>query len=613
MVRSLLKGMRQSKGLTQEELGEGICSRTTMAAYEKGKCEPKKLYMDALMQRLGKTVDKYYIRLDDIEYAQARQRMWIQVCLRRGKLVMAEQAIHEYRNMQGTKGRLHDQFFAFVQAELLRRQKAPLEKQKKNILFGLSQTIVKETLAPELLKWRVFHLLEFFLLQRYAILLEGMGNEEMASVWYETMLLRFEREERGIADKQKLYPLIAYRLANLRIRQGRFSDALPLLSQALELLRYSGIQNALYIMIRELEFHARVAEGYPVKEQERKDLDCIKEILQEGSEYLYENYYPIYLEPYICSVNKMLLERRTAQGRTRENLVGTICDTRTLERQEKNGSKPQKKTWKALFEELGLSYLKYDGSIVTKEYGDYQKFEEMLQAYDRREKEKARELYRELTVKLNMEELTNRQFQKYWNVELKYMAKEINREKRNEELWELLDWTIPKDRREKGLSCWLTTYERWAMESLAWECEGEDIETLLPLLKLQLHRNFNPVEQMISVDFYGKLLYCIARGYLRSGNLKHAERYITLAMKQRLFQDWGLSWSRILFLKFQVEEKKLGLQKKRTPPESNGAAFRWAKLAWASGREENDVVVCKFIEGYFKRHYSYWRENEINR
>lgn len=613
MIRSLLKSMRQSKELTQEELGEGICSRTTIAAYEKGKCEPKKLYMDALMQRLGKTVDKYYIRLDDIEYAQAKQRTWIQVCLRRGKLAMAKQAIQEYRNMQGTKGRLHDQFVAFVQAELLRRQKAPLEKQKKNILFGLSKTIVKETLAPGLLKRRVFHLLEFFLLQRYAILLEELGDEEMAAVWYETMLHRFEREERGIADKQKLYPLIAYRLANLRVRQGRFSDALPPLLRALELLRYSGIQNALYIMIRELEFHAREAVGNSVAEQERKDLDCIKEILHEDGIYLSENYYPTYLELYICSVNKMLLERRTALGRTRENLVGIICDTRTLERQEKNGSKPQKKTWKALFEELGLSYLKYDGSIVTKEYRDYQKFEEMLQAYDGGDEEKARKLYRELTMKLSMQELTNRQFQKYWDAELKYMAKEINREKRNEELWELLGWTIPKDRREKGFSCWLTTYERWALELLAWECEGEDIDTLLPLLKLQLYRNFNPAEQVISVDFHGKLFYCIARGYLRSGNLRHAERYITLAMKQRLFQDWGLSWSRILFLKFQVQEKKLGLQEKRNPPESNGAAFRWAELAWASAREENDVAVCKFMEGYFKRHYFYGRDDEISR
>ncbi len=107
-------------------------------------------------------------------------------------------------------------------------------------------------------------------------------------------------------------------------------------------------------------------------------------------------------------------------------------------------------------------------------------------------------------MKLSMQELTNRQFQKYWDAELKYMAKEINREKRNEELWELLGWTIPKDRREKGFSCWLTTYERWALELLAWECEGEDIDTLLPLLKICARHIF-------AVFLDGKRWYAINR------------------------------------------------------------------------------------------------------
>ena len=58
------------------------------------------------------------------------------------------------------------------------------------------------------------------------------------------------------------------------------------------------------------------------------------------------------------------------------------------------------------------------------------------------------------------------------------------------------------------------------------------MERLLPLLKRQLHRNFNPVGQRIAAEYYERLLYCIARGYLETGNLRRARRYITLLVRQ---------------------------------------------------------------------------------
>ncbi len=599
-----LMALRIAQGLSRKQLAEGICSETALRNYETGKCEPEKLCADALLQRLGKTADKYYIRLGDEEDELAKQRTWMQVSFVRGKIGVAEYAIVKYQNMKGTKDKLHRQFLALMRAELLRRKNAPLGEQKKMVLSGLFETLKKRELSRELLKIRVFHLLELFLLQRYAILLEQTGEKEEAVRWYEALLRRFEREKRERADRQKLYPLTAYHLASLQAKEGKYAQALPRIVQALELLRYSKIQNVMYIMLRELEFRVREGLGIPVTEQEREYLRCLKEMFGEDRAYLWENYYPVYLEPYLGSVNVMLRERRMLQGRTREKMVGNVCDTRTLERQEKNGSKPQKRVWKGLFEELGMSYLKYDGGIVASEYGDYRKYEEMLQAFDKKDVKNAQLRYGELAGKIDMEELTNRQFKKYWGAELRLLAGEISREERNAQFWEMLDWTMPPDNREKGFSCWLTTYEKEVLESLAWDCEGQEIEQLLPLLKRQLHRNFGAVEQTRSVDFYSKLLYCTARGYLRNGDIRRAEQYITLAIRQRAFQDWGLPWNRILFLRFQVEEKKLGLREKNKPPESDEAAFRWAKLAWASAREAEDVAMCDFMKGYFGKLYS---------
>lgn len=601
MLGILLKEIRKSKEISQEILVEGICTRETLKKYESGKCDLEKLRADALIQRLEKTVDKYYVKLDNVEYALARKRVQIQDALRRNKLSVAERAILAYREMPGTNDALHRQFLAFVWAELLRKKSSSLSQQREVILAGIAETLAGRELSINLLTDRLFHLLELFLLQRYAIVLEEMGEVEEAIRWYEALLARFSREQRGMADKQKLYPLIAYRLAKYWMEEGRCDLALPVIEKAIELLRYSKIQNTLYLMLRELEIAVKEEMGTPVLEEERENFYCLKKFLEKGKNS--ENFFPIYVEPHLCSINAILKERRIIQGKTREELVGIICDPRTLERQEKNQSKPQKRVWKSLFSELGLSSLKYEGSIITRDYKDFQKFEAMVRAYNKGNIKEAMTFYQELVKILDRNEFTNRQFVKYWGAELPFGMGKISREERNQRFWEMMGETLSLKNKEKSFSCWLTKYEKEALDSIAWDCEGEEIEEILPLLKRQFCRNFNVAERIMERGFYEKVLYNIARGYLSSGNLWRAEQYITLAMEQRRFQDWGLSWNRIFFLRFRIEEKKLGLWEKKIPLKDNVTAFQWAKLAWASAKENKDTHMCEFIIGYFKRHY----------
>jgi hypothetical protein len=271
-----------------------------------------------------------------------------------------------------------------------------------------------------------------------------------------------------------------------------------------------------------------------------------------------------------------------------------------LERQEKNGSKPQKRTWKGLFERLGLSYLKYDGGIVAGEYGDHQKHEDILQALDKNKTDQAWEKYDELIGKLDMGELTNRQFKKYWEAELSYQSGKISREERNAMLWEMLAWTMGQGSKEKYFSCWLTEYERKALVSLAWDCEGEEIDVLLPLMKKQLYRDFSIAGQMMTAGYYDELLYCIARGYFKKGNLLRAEQYITLAIQWRGIGFWGLSWDRLFFMRFRIEKQELELWKKENLLESYKAAFQWLAFAWASAKENRDDAMCDFLKRYFK-------------
>ena len=45
--------LRHSKGLTQEQLAEGICSPVSLSRIENGRQMPSKVILDALLSRLG--------------------------------------------------------------------------------------------------------------------------------------------------------------------------------------------------------------------------------------------------------------------------------------------------------------------------------------------------------------------------------------------------------------------------------------------------------------------------------------------------------------------------------------------------------------------------------
>ncbi|MCL1987877.1 MAG: helix-turn-helix transcriptional regulator [Firmicutes bacterium] len=56
----LIKELRAKKGLTQQELAQGICSNDTLSRIERGERVPSKFVFDKLMQRLGEDAEQYH-------------------------------------------------------------------------------------------------------------------------------------------------------------------------------------------------------------------------------------------------------------------------------------------------------------------------------------------------------------------------------------------------------------------------------------------------------------------------------------------------------------------------------------------------------------------------
>lgn len=68
-VGEVIKRTRESLGITQEELSDGICSVENLSRIENGKTTPNRANFEALMEKLGKTGKKYlpFVRGKDME------------------------------------------------------------------------------------------------------------------------------------------------------------------------------------------------------------------------------------------------------------------------------------------------------------------------------------------------------------------------------------------------------------------------------------------------------------------------------------------------------------------------------------------------------------------
>lgn len=78
-IGEVIKRTRESFGMTQEELSEGICTAETLSRIETGKRTPNRVNFKALMERLGKCGEKYFphIRVD----SHKKMEQWEKILL----------------------------------------------------------------------------------------------------------------------------------------------------------------------------------------------------------------------------------------------------------------------------------------------------------------------------------------------------------------------------------------------------------------------------------------------------------------------------------------------------------------------------------------------------
>lgn len=128
---------REKENLSQMQVCEGICNEMTMSRIETGEREFDSFISETLLERLGKTTNRFEFLLNDEDYHYYILRENIIQAVEAEKLEIARTYIADYRKDMPTNHVLHEQFLLYYEALIM---KAEMQSEKE-IVTCLYQAI----------------------------------------------------------------------------------------------------------------------------------------------------------------------------------------------------------------------------------------------------------------------------------------------------------------------------------------------------------------------------------------------------------------------------------------------------------------------------------------
>lgn len=235
----VIKRLRKSKGLTQEELSEGICTPGGLSRIENGSREPSHAKFVSLMQRMGQWEDSYDLFVGEEYYEISELQKEISTKIMHHDFENAELILKEYEN-KICKLPQENMFTQFLKLQKLiiadkgRIQEGHLEE-LENILRVTVPNYGKKKLYELVLNHQ-----ELMIINNIAIAYAENGNRPKAIKIFEELIAFLEEKFMDCRERHYLYAPLVLNLVKYLGLEGRFNEALEWADQAITALTEYG-------------------------------------------------------------------------------------------------------------------------------------------------------------------------------------------------------------------------------------------------------------------------------------------------------------------------------------------------------------------------------------
>ncbi len=465
-IGKTIKILRINAGKTREEIALGLCSISALYRLEAGeRCADKKL-IDALIQRLGKSSDKFEFVLGRVEYEINQKRIAIDNAFEMKKYGECRELLEKFAEGCKKEDNLNWQYIEKMKFLLRDLEYDTIEKAEELILDMICRT--SPNFCMEEMEDRLLCTEECRLIYLLALTEIEFGCFKKATQILAKLSRYLEKHFSDVEERIKLYPQIAYSLSMCYEFYGRYTEEMAIAEKAITLLEENG---RIYLLADLLECYKngflgeREIKGLFLTEEEKKkkrELENQIEVLEQiQRDYGNSNHSGIgvntishnYGGQEVHLIHEVLGRKRKIKGLTQEQLSEGICEPETLSRLLTGKQTPNQNTYRMLAKCLELDTERCRPYLSVEDYEIYEKQRKLGTYLHCKEFDLAEEIFEEIEKKLPQNIEKNRQFCLLVRAIIESRMGRIGWEKRLEYLKEALICTIP-DYPEVSIEKW---------------------------------------------------------------------------------------------------------------------------------------------------------------
>lgn len=449
-IQILRRNFRKSR----EEIALGLCSTSVLQRLEAGERFADKKLIDALIQRLGKSSDKFEFILGKVEYEINQKRMAIDHAFEMEDYDRCRELLKKFEEECKKEDTLNWQYIEKMKFLLRDLEYKTIEQAEVLILKMICRT--SPNFCIEKMEERLLCTEECRLI--YLLALTEIEYESFYSAMkiLEKLSVYLEKHFSDVEERIKLYPQIAYSLAQCYDYYEKYTEEMQIAGKAIDLLEENG---RIYLLAELLTYykngflgekkwhHLDLTEEEKEKKKELENqIEVLKQIQKEygnSSKIKMNTISHNYGGQEVHLIHEVLTSKRKIKGLTQEQLSNGICEPETLSRLLSGKQMPNQNTYRMLAKSLELDTERCRPYLSVEDYEVYEKQRKLALYLQQKEYALAEKLFQEIEQKLPQDVAKNRQFCLSIHAIIENRLKRMNWNERLRYLEESIKCTIP--------------------------------------------------------------------------------------------------------------------------------------------------------------------------
>lgn len=562
-IGKVIQNLREEAGISQEELASGLCSDSTLSRIEWEERVVEQWLVEAILQRLGKSSDKFWtiVNVKDYNILEKRNRIWENILSMRYN--EAKEELEDYQRRIDIQDPLHRQYILKCKG-LIWGKEGKWEK---------SVAILTQAIQITVLEFKIIEKIENLLIGRdemviMLLLVEGyerLGKLEEAKQLVYGLVQNIEHRKWDEEELVKIYPKVIWYYVKFLREEDQYEQVVFYAGKAVNMLRENGVIFLLEDLISCIVWGMKRRSEVEQREfSQREEQECmrlkrhvrvLKDIWAQYGEIPVENMiYGTNIQKDISTSNEIIRKCRRNCRLSQEMLSEEICTVENLSRIENGKTSPQEKNYRGLMGKMNQAIERDRGIINVQDYELYEELRMVSKYTSQMEYYKAEEIWKKLRGKIPKNSLENRQCILRYDTLISYGKKEIDWEKATKQYETALKMTMPKFE-QIDISEWpLTRTEIFLLNNIAsgYYTVGKKKEAKEILMALKNAFDKSIVDIRYRMTEYILLIYNIGMLEKLEGNIQRAigifEKGLYLELQSGRFTKvskllYGLGWA----------------------------------------------------------------------